>query len=193
MSAAKHTPGPWRINGILQNTGSLTIGAPEQRIVIADVHNAASFGDFIGAALRGRRDFGAPDTATTQLANANLIAAAPDLLAALKECIDLAWVETREVHFDTTIHFSHSHDFEGWESRRQEIHTSIGSYAVWPAFLGGSPKWSAYGGPDGALWFEKFDSEAAAKDCVLKELAFMCPTHPSVIASAAIAKAEGRS
>jgi hypothetical protein len=89
---AKHTPGPWVINGVLQNSGSLTIGAPEQRIVVADVHNAASLGDFINAALAGKGRFGHQDDASTQWANAQLIAAAPDTLAAL---VELVWVIDR--------------------------------------------------------------------------------------------------
>jgi hypothetical protein len=77
MSA--HTPGPWVIKGISMDTGSISIGPEDLRIVIAYVTNAASFGDFVNATLAGRRDFGAPDTANTQQANACLIAAAPDL------------------------------------------------------------------------------------------------------------------
>jgi hypothetical protein len=80
--AAQHTPGPWEISGISMDDGSISIRHSEYRIIIAYATNAASFGDFVSAAIRGRRDFGAPDTAVTQWANARLIAAAPDLLAA---------------------------------------------------------------------------------------------------------------
>jgi hypothetical protein len=78
MSETKHTPGPWKVGGISLNTGAIAINHPEYRLVIADVLNAASFGDFVTASIRGRRDFGSPDTAKTQWANARLIAAAPD-------------------------------------------------------------------------------------------------------------------
>lgn len=83
--SAKHTPGPWIISGVSINDGSISVSYAEYRIVIAQVTNAASFGDFVSAAIKGRRDFGAPDTAATQWANARLIASAPDMLAALKE------------------------------------------------------------------------------------------------------------
>lgn len=84
MTTPKHTPGPWEISGISMNDGSVSIRHAEHRIVISYVTNAASLGDFVAAAMRGRRDFGAPDTAHTQWANARLISAAPDMLAALK-------------------------------------------------------------------------------------------------------------
>ena len=70
---SKHTPGPWTITGVSQETGSLSVGTDTPRIVIAVVPNAAS----AGAIILGR----APDT---QWANAHLIAAAPEMLEALK-------------------------------------------------------------------------------------------------------------
>lgn len=87
MSETKWTPGPWAISGLSMNDGSISIGQAELRIVIAYATNAASFGDFVSAAIRGRRDFGAPDTAATQWANAHLITAAPDLYEALEEML----------------------------------------------------------------------------------------------------------
>ena len=88
MSNPKHTPGPWAITGVSQNTGNISVGSKAQRIVIADVTNAASFGDMLsGAMRRGGGGFAQSDCAT-QFANADLIAAAPDLLSACQAVVD---------------------------------------------------------------------------------------------------------
>ena len=73
--AEKATPGPWQTKGVSMEDGSISIGPTAYPIVLAYVTNAASFGDFVTAALHGRRDFGAPDTAVTQWASADFIAA----------------------------------------------------------------------------------------------------------------------
>lgn len=81
---SQHTPGPWEITSISMERGDIGIGSKEGRFLIAEVTNAASFGDMlVGAMKRGGGNLRQED-ASTQFANARLIAAAPDLLAALK-------------------------------------------------------------------------------------------------------------
>jgi hypothetical protein len=79
----KWTPGPWVFSGIREN-GDFSISAEKLPVVVCDVHNAASLGDFVSEALK-RGTFGSPDAAHTQTANARLIAAAPELYDALEE------------------------------------------------------------------------------------------------------------
>lgn len=83
----KHTPGPWTADTISMETGDWGVSQRDLRISICHVHNAASFGDFIaGAMKRGGGRFEQCD-AVTQIANARLIAAAPDMYDALKLAI----------------------------------------------------------------------------------------------------------
>lgn len=72
MTNHKHTPGPWTVHGVVQNTGSISICAGQ--LGIADVTNAVSVIDQV---------LGKPPKA--QMANAQLIAAAPNMLADLIE------------------------------------------------------------------------------------------------------------
>lgn len=120
-------------------------------------------------------------------ANARLIASAPELYEALKQTIALAWQDTREVQFDDTVMFGRWYDFEGWELFRSEIHTPAGSWAVWSS----NGRYSAYGGPDGGMWFEKFDTSEAAEEAVLREIDRLCPSFPTAVARAALSKAAG--
>ncbi|MFV3318707.1 hypothetical protein [Pseudomonas sp. NY15374] len=72
MKKYKHTPGPWLVEGFVQNTGSISVCAG--RMGIADVFNGVSiFETLTGEAPR------------TQMANAQLIATAPNLLDDLVE------------------------------------------------------------------------------------------------------------
>ncbi len=84
----KHTPGPWTFDTISMETGDYGVSQRDLRISICHVHNAASFGDFItGALKRGGGRFEQSD-AHTQMANALLIAAAPEMLDRLKKTND---------------------------------------------------------------------------------------------------------
>lgn len=111
--------------------------------------------------------------------------------AALEACIELAWEDTRRVVFDDTVLFGKGYNFEGLELLRSEIHSNAWSFMVWPDRLVGEKKWSAYGGPDGAMWFEKFATEQEAKAAVLRELLSLCPDHPAAKAFAALSLARG--
>ena len=86
------TPGPFAISGVSLDTGSVSVRHVEQRIIIAEFTNAASFGDFIREALE-RRTFGSPDAAKTQYANVDLYIKLRNntdtIIAALRQCATL--------------------------------------------------------------------------------------------------------
>lgn len=71
MSEAKHTPGPWAVTDCAIGGPSVTAG----KSVIADIRT------FGGVHVNGEQN-------TKTLANASLIAAAPDLLDALEALAD---------------------------------------------------------------------------------------------------------
>lgn len=83
MTDAKHTPRPWRIGPLQEIIAAIPKNDPEGGFAIAEV-----YGDF---GIDPSRD---PEAH----ANARLIAAAPDLLAACKEvlrcaCLPDSWAE----------------------------------------------------------------------------------------------------
>ena len=67
--SAQHTPGPWKLDGAA-NTNDLDIIAPTGRITMLDCEISEVSEDVLTA-------------------NAHLIAAAPDLLAALQNCVNV--------------------------------------------------------------------------------------------------------
>jgi hypothetical protein len=86
-------------------TGNISVGMEKHRIVIAEVTNAASFGDMLaGAMKRGGGGFEQSDC-HTQYANARLIAAAPDLLEAAKKMSAAyeAWIRGDGTAYDAPI------------------------------------------------------------------------------------------
>lgn len=97
MDNVKHTPHviaqflPLSVMGISMNDGSISFGSEKHRVVIGQITNACSFGDFVLAACNGRMDFGAPDTAVTQMAIADEIVRRTnvhgDLLEALHDLL----------------------------------------------------------------------------------------------------------
>lgn len=102
----KHTPGPWEVNHWRQNEGGLRSYGKENGVwyfsgdLIDDEYYQVAAkidpmkhhiqGDFQGAHICRIVDFKHQDGGQESLANAKLIAAAPDLLKALKELIPLA-------------------------------------------------------------------------------------------------------
>ena len=157
----KHTPGPWaHRNGRIYSVD-------REELTIANVARSAD-GDYSPA-------------------NGLLLAAAPELLEALEEAVDLAWIEdSHQVQFDPTVSFSEFYDFTGVDgTRRIEFHGQH-ECIIWPG-----AKWSAYCTYDGSLWFEKFDTAQEAKDACMRLLDKVLPDHPAMRARGAIAKAKG--
>lgn len=176
----KHTPGPWTLQtvptscGICHKIGPFPAkqGSPDKPT------HACVYVDYPG---NGPRE-------AELLANARLIAAAPELLEALREAVDLAWIgDSHSVSFDSTVLFGPHYDYSGLDGAgRQEFY---GKYEciVWPG-----AKWSAYCTYNGSLWFEKFDTADEAKEACMRMLDRVLPDHPAMKARAAIAKATGQ-
>ncbi|WP_127812463.1 hypothetical protein [Bordetella avium] len=162
----KHTPGPWKCQLAKSGSGRLQVSGPR--------------GEQIAILWRSSKE-------TTE-ANARLIAAAPDLLEALEEAIDLAWIEdSHQVQFDTTVMFSEFYDFSRLDGPSRIEFYGQHSCIVWPG-----SKWSAYCTYDGSMWFEAFDTAAEAKEACMRLLDKVLPDHPAMRARAAIAKATGQ-
>lgn len=85
---AAHTPGPWVAIYSRNGDAAISIEAPNDRAVVGAV----------GCVIR-KNGIGMPCSAVG-LANARLIAAAPDMLAALRECADdlASEIEARYSH-----------------------------------------------------------------------------------------------
>ncbi|KDS77633.1 hypothetical protein WLV04_24715 [Bordetella bronchiseptica] len=162
----KHTPGPWAVR-------------------YDYVVQARSFDD--GRLVPVAQPYGVNSDGTDLFANARLIAAAPELLEALEEAVDLAWIEdSHQVQFDTTVLFSESYDFSGVDGTRRIEFYGQHSCIVWPG-----AKWSAYCTYDGSMWFEKFDTAEEAKEACMRLLDQVLPDHPAMRARAVIRKAKG--
>ena len=131
--------------------------------------------------IAGQDDCDMPD--------ARLIAAAPELLEALRQAVDMAWFEdSHRVRFDDTVMFGPGYDFSGLNGTSRIEFLGEHECIVWPS--GG--KWSAYCTYEGSTWFERFDSADDAKEQCMRLLDKVLPDHPAIRARAVIAKATGK-
>lgn len=169
----KHTPGNWTVG----KTGGTVVS--DQPLPNYSINGGHDHVDYYGGHLIAESIWRAED--------ARLIAAAPELLEALEEAVDLAWIEDSHlVQFDPTVLFSEFYDFSGVDgTRRIEFHGQH-ECIVWPG-----AKWSAYCTYDGSLWFEKFDTAQEAKEACMRLLDKVIPDHPAMRARAVIRKARG--
>lgn len=164
-----HTRGPWRIG---KAHGAVVADVPVNAGLDND-HVEAYGGHLIAESIA--------------VCNRPLIAAAPELLEALEEAVDLAWiVDSHQVQFDATVVFGQFYDFSGLDGVRRIEFYGQHSCIVWPG-----SKWSAYCTYEGSMWFEKFDTAAEAKEACMRLLDKVLPDHPAMRARAAIAKAKG--
>lgn len=181
----KHTPGPWRIvDREIMEDGSvypchILGGAADYQVCTLESPDIAKHGVEKPHLFPGLNGVLGP--------NARLIAAAPELLEALEEAVDLAWVEdSHQVQFDTTVLFSEFYDFSGVDGTRRIEFYGQHECIVWPG-----AKWSAYCTYDGSMWFEKFDTAEEAKEACMQLLDRVMPDHPAMRARAVIRKARG--
>ena len=169
---SKHTPGPWQYVFEGGTTAFITEADGSTIICIRTTENTTAHKNLA--------------------ANARLIAAAPDLLEALKGSVELSWFEdSHKVSFDWTVMFGPSYDFSGIDGAlRQEFFGEF-ECVVWPSGGIGNCKWSAYCTYEGSMWFERFDTAEEAKEVCMCLLDKVLPDHPAMKARAAIAKATG--
>jgi hypothetical protein len=110
-----------------------------------------------------------------------------ELEAALRECVDLAWIDdSHSVQFDGTVLFGLGYDFSGVDGPAREEFLAEYECIVWPSGGTGRSKWSAYCTYDGSLWFEKFDTSTEAKEACMQLLDKVLPQHPAMKARAAL-------
>lgn len=174
-----HTPGPWTLETVRTVSGFChKVGPFPARREGGDPRHACLYSDYPSESNPADQEL---------LANARLIAAAPELLEALEEAVDLAWiVDSHQVHFDPTVVFGQFYDFSSLDGVRRIEFYGRHSCIVWPG-----SKWSAYCTYEGSMWFEKFDTAAEAKEACMRLLDKVLPDHPAMRARAAIAKAKG--
>lgn len=183
-----HTPGPWQ--AVQMYSDAMTVLDPKGFEIVEATRTAIlpDYEERLGVghwALSEQAHRYLSDE--EQAANARLIAAAPELLEALEEAVDLAWIEdSHQVEFDLTVRFSEFYDFSRLDGTSRIEFYGQHSCIVWPG-----AKWSAYCTYDGSLWFEKFDTAQEAKEACMRLLDQVLPDHPAMRARAVMRKARG--
>lgn len=180
MKNRKHTPGPWTVLFPEEEVPYLRIRGTRlgRRYKVANVLHPKYCQRW--EELQKRED-------EETEANARLIAAAPNLLNALEECIGLAWIEeSNSVEFDASVRFGPHYDFSGINSSSREEFLGEYECVVWPSGIF-PRKWSAYCTYQGSMWFELFDTKEEAKEQCMRLLDIVLPNHPAIKARAIIA------
>jgi hypothetical protein len=108
--AMKHTSGPWEVTDLRHSI-----------VVRTESPNKTKYGASRYAAIGGF-DRSDPDQLSEALANASLIAAAPDLLEALKDLLDEAEWLRRE--------YSHDRERDGWDALEEDPCFTVARAAI---------------------------------------------------------------